>query len=255
METLLALAIRLLRNLVANVGLLVLFGAYLGLSQLVKLKAARRGVDADALADVTFWVGIGAVVGGRLGHLAPSASAYVSTPLDLLLINTGMNLYGALGGGFLAGVVLTHRRGLGLGVVADLYGLFLPLAIAAVRFGCLIDSSCYGRQAPPPFGILFPGLVQPRLPSDLYEGLLALLLFAALLLLSERRALRPGTLFLSFLIGYPLIRAAVDMTRISVGGMERTVDPLLSIGLATVAAALMWRLSRRPAGRPSGTVI
>ena len=64
METLLALAIRLLRNLVANVGLLVLFGAYLGLSQLVKLKAARRGVDADALADVTFWVGIGAVVGG-----------------------------------------------------------------------------------------------------------------------------------------------------------------------------------------------
>ncbi|MCH7483178.1 MAG: hypothetical protein IIC31_10180, partial [Chloroflexi bacterium] len=73
--------------------------------------------------------------------------------------------------------------------------------------------------------------------------------------LSERRALRTGTVFLSFLIGYPLIRAAVDMTRISVGGMERTVDPLLSIGLATVAAALMWRLSRRPAGRPSGTVI
>lgn len=246
METLLALGIRLLRNLVANVGLLILFGAYIGLSELVKLKAARRGMDADALADVTFWVGIGAVVGGRLAHLLPAATLYVSNARDLLLINTGMNLYGALGGGFLVGALLTRRRGLPLGVVADLYGLFLPLAIAVVRFSCLIDNSCYGRQAPPPFGILFPTLSQPRLPSDLYEGLLTLLLFAVLLWLSERPALRTGMLFLSFLIGYPVIRAIVDMTRISVGGMEHTVDPLFSIGLATIAGVLAWRLSRRP---------
>ena len=245
METLLAFGLRLLRNLVANVGLLILFSAYLGLSQLVKLKAARRGLDADALADVTFWVAIGAVVGGRLAHLLPSASVYVSNPLDLLLINTGMNLYGALAGGFLVGVLLTRRRALPLGEVADLYGLYLPLAIAAVRFSCLIDNSCYGRQAPPPFGILFPGLTQPRLPSDLYEGLLALLLFAALLWLNERQTLRTGTLFLSFLVGYPVIRAIVDMTRISVGGMVQTVDPLLSIGLAATAGALTWRLARQ----------
>lgn len=246
METLLALGIRLLRNLVANVGLLILSGAYIGLSELVKRKAARRGMDADALADVTFWVGIGAVVGGRLAHLSPSLSVYVSSPLDLLLINTGMNLYGALGGGLLVGILLTRRRGLPLGVIADLYGLYLPLTIAVVRFSCLIDNSCYGRQAPAPFGILFPGLTQPRLPSDLYEGLGALLLFAALLWLNQRQALRTGTLFLSFLIGYPLVRAAVDMTRISVGGMVHTVDPLLSIGLAAAAGALAWRLARQP---------
>ncbi|MCH7606942.1 MAG: prolipoprotein diacylglyceryl transferase [Chloroflexi bacterium] len=251
MEALLAFGLRLLRNLVANVGLLILFGAYLGLSQLVKLRAARRGLDADALADVTFWVGIGAVVGGRLAHLAPSLSVYVSNPLDLLLINTGMNLYGALGGGLLVGVLLTRRRALPLGEVADLYGLYLPLAIAAVRFSCLIDNSCYGRQAPAPLGILFPGLTQPRLPSDLYEGFLTLLLFAGLLWLSERHARRGGTLFLGFLIGYPLIRAAVDMTRISVGGMVQTVDPLLSIGLAAAAGALTWHLARQPV-RDSG---
>ena len=49
-----------------------------------------------------------------------------------------------------------------------------------------------------------------------------------------------------FLISYPLIRAAVDMTRISVGGMVQTVDALLSIGLAAVAGALTWRLTRQP---------
>ena len=248
METLLAFGLRLVRTLLANVGLLILFGAYLGLSHLIKLKAARRGLDAAALADVTFWVGVGAVVGGRLAHLLPSASVYVSNPRDLLLINTGMNLYGALVGGLMVGALLTRRRPLPLREVVDLYGLYLPLAIAAVRFSCLLDNSCYGRQAPPPFGILFPTLSQPRLPSDLYEGFLALLLFAVLLWLSERPALRTGMLFLSFLVGYPVIRAIVDVTRISVGGMERTVDPLLSIGLATVAGALIWRVSRQPDG-------
>ena len=121
------------------------------------------------------------------------------------------------------------------------------LAIALTSFGCLLVNACYGRQAPPPLGILFPGLTQHRYPSELYEGLLALLLFGGLIWLSQRNLSR-GALFLTFLAGYSIGRALVDMTRLNLGGQIGAVDQFISIGVALAAVVVMWLGMKRSMG-------
>ena len=111
--------------------------------------------------------------------------------------------------------------------------------ISLTRFGCLAGNSCYGIPVPPPLGVLFPGLTQPRYPSELYEGLLALAIFGGLLWLSQRKP-PEGTLFLAFLIVYSYGRAVIDLTRINYGGQFGAVDVFLSIGVALAAAVVFW---------------
>lgn len=148
---------------------------------------------------------------------------------------------------------MVKRRQMSFWVAADLYGLYAPLAIAITRFSCLLSNTCYGVKASPPLGIVFPGLTQARYPSELYEGLLALALFGGLLWISHLR-LSKGTLFLAFLIGYPLARALSDLTRINLGGGQLGgVDIFLSIGVALVAGALLWtKWNRVEQAEPDG---
>lgn len=243
MGTLLQLSLSLIRNLVANIDLVILLGAYYGVAQLMKRRAAGLGINAARMGDLTMWVAVGAVVGGRIAHVVSVGGLSEIGLRAMLLINTGMNLYGAIAGGLLVGWLYAKWRRLPMGLALDTFGLFLPLGIVAQRFSCVVTTSCYGRPAPSPFGIQFAGNAQARIPSDLYEGLLTLLLFAWLLWLSARSYQQPrGGLFLAFLVGYPLIRAAIDMTRISIGGMGRSTDPMLSIAVAMVAGASLWLL-------------
>jgi len=233
----------LLRNLLGNLDLVLLLASYYLISYLVKRRAANQGMDAKKIGDLSFWVGVGAVMGGRLAYATPAMGTYLAYPFDLIQINTGMYFYGALAGGLAVGAWYTWRRDLVFWRVADLYGLYVPLAIALTRFGCLLRNACYGQQAPPPLGILFPGLTEPRYPSELYEGLLALLVFGGLTWLSGRNP-QKGTLFLTFLVGYPLARALVDVTRIELGSQIGAADPFFSMGVA-MAAVLFLVLGRR----------
>lgn len=255
MDTLRQLPLSLIRNLVANIDLAILLGAYYGVAQLMKRRAAGLGINAARMGDLTMWVAVGAVVGGRIAHIVSVGGLSDIGLRATLLINTGMNLYGAIAGGLLVGWLYAKRRRLPIGMSLDIFALFVPLVIVAQRFSCLVTTSCYGRQASAPFGIRFAGNAQPRIPSDLYEGLLTLLLFAGLLWLSTKLYQPRGVLFLAFLVGYPLMRAAIDMTRISIGGMERSADPILSIAIAVAAGvSLLVVLGRRRIGDVRGAV-
>lgn len=245
MDTLLSLPLLILRNILANLDLVLLLGAYYGAAQLMKRRAVQRGMDRAVVGDLTMWVAISAVVGGRLAYVIVTGGLTDVGLRGVLLINTGMNFYGAMAGGLLVGAFYAKRRSLPLLASADLFGLFVPLVVVVQRFTCLVTDSCYGRQAPPPFGLQFGGLRQTRFPSDLYEGLATLLLFAGLLWLSWRQARPDGYLLLAFLAGYGVIRAVVDMTRLSVGGLEHSVDPLLSIGVASISVAILLVRQRR----------
>ena len=234
MEFLQSIFSLVLRNVLGNLDLVVLLASYYLITYLMKRRGANLGIDQRMVGDLSFWVAVGAVAGGRIAHALPTGQNYLAYPLDLILINTGMYFYGALAGGLAVGAWYTWRRKIPFFDVADLYGLYVPLAVALTSFGCLLRNTCYGRQAPPPLGVLFPGLTQHRYPSELYEGLLALLLFGALLWLSQRRP-AGGVLFLVFLLGYAVDRALVDLTRIDLGGRITTVDPYVSAAVALAA--------------------
>ena len=244
MEILQSLFSRVLGNILGNLDLAVLLGSYYLIAYLMKRRAAVLGIDRSKVGDLFLWVAVGAVVGGRIAHALPTIQNYLAYPFDLVRIYTGMYFYGALAGGLAVGAWYTWRRKMEFFGVADLYGLYAPLAIALTSFGCLLNNTCYGRQAPPPLGILFPGLTQHRYPSELYEGLLALFLFGALLWLSQRHPAR-GVLFLVFLLGYSVDRAVVDMTRIDLRGHIATAETYISTAVAVAAGLGLWLVMKQ----------
>ena len=239
MEVVQSVVSLLMRNLLGNLALVALIGAFYLVSHMANLRAKRGGLDANHVDDLSFWIGVGALVGGRLGYTLPSLSSYLAHPIDLIRINSGLDFYGALVGGLSVAALGTRRRRMPFWSVADNYGLYAPLGIAITRFACLLRNTCYGVKAPPPLGIVFPGLTQSRYPSELYEGLLALLVFGGLLWLSEGR-LRSGGLFLGFVVGYPLARAVVDLTRVDLGSQWGAAYPILSVAVAMLAATALW---------------
>jgi phosphatidylglycerol:prolipoprotein diacylglycerol transferase len=236
MDSLPFLLHRLVNALLANLDLIILFLAFSLMTQLARRRATRLGLPAQRIADLSLWLAVGAVAGGRLAYILPQVGTYLSYPLDLIRINSGMYFYGALLGGLLVIWIYTTRNQLNFWLVTDLYAVYTPLAIALYRFGCLITNQCYGRLAAPPLGVIFPGQSQPRYPSELYEGLLALLLFAVFLG-SEKG--RTGQLSLSFLIAYPLLRAVVDFSRFNPGSVWPSPDQLLSLAVALGAGVLI----------------
>ena len=237
----------ILRNVLGNLDLVVLLASYYFISYLMKRRAANLDIDQRKVGDLFFWVAVGALAGGRIAHAVPNIQNYLAYPFDLIQINGGMYFYGGLAGGLAVGVWYTWRRKIPFLGVADLYGVYAPLAIALTSFGCLLGNTCYGRLAPPPLGILFPGLTQHRYPSELYEGLLAFLLFGALLWLSQRHPAR-GVLFFAFLLGYAVNRILIDPTRIDLGGQIATADPYISTAVALVAVSGLWLVMRRGRG-------
>ena len=234
------------QGLRANADLVVLLFAYYGVSRLVVERAARQGMDRERLGDLVFWVAVGGLVGARLAFLGPSLDRYVARPFGLLQIGGGLYYYGGLAGALAVGAWYARRRGLDLWRVADAFGLYGPLMVALSRFACLVNNTCYGALAPPPWGVLFPGLGRPRYPSDLYEALLAVALFGGLVIMAQRRPPR-GHLFVTFVAGYALIRAVVDATRINLGAWPAGADPYLSLAVAVLGFAYlaMGRYGRR----------
>jgi phosphatidylglycerol:prolipoprotein diacylglycerol transferase len=121
-------------------------------------------------------------------------------------------------GGFL-GVILamwwfarrTHRKWL---EVTDFLAPLAPVGLGAGRIGNFINAELWGRPTELPWAMIFRNVDElPRHPSQLYEaGLEGLLLFVVLWLFSSKP--RPtGAVSGLFLLGYGVVRFAVEFTR------------------------------------------
>ena len=71
-------------------GLWVALGFLAGIALAVQT-ARRRGVNADAVFDLGFWIILGAMVFARLTYIVGDLSFYLSHPLEILRIWEGVN--------------------------------------------------------------------------------------------------------------------------------------------------------------------
>ena len=189
------------------------------------------------LADVSNKSFFSSLLGGRIGAVVPEASVSLGSLANLDNLNFGLSLYGAIGGGALALALFGWRRSLLTLSLVDAFSLYLPLGIGLFHLGCLMYGFCGGKPAPLPLGIPLPGHAGLRYPSERYEGILALGLFFALLRFS-RRGLSPGAVTGLFLFVYPLIRALVNLTRVSTGPWP-WADQVVSLSFATVGLTIL----------------
>ena len=177
-----------------------------------------RGLRPVDLDDLLFFVVLGIVVGGRVGYLFfYGYQRVLADPLYVFRVwEGGMSFHGGLLGVILAMVWFARSRGMAFFQVADFVAPLVPPGLLAGRIGNFINGNLWGAPTDLPWGVVFrspeAGGVA-RHPTQLYEGALeGFLLFVVLWMYS--RVPRPlGTVSGLFLLGYGLMRFAVEFVR------------------------------------------
>jgi phosphatidylglycerol:prolipoprotein diacylglycerol transferase len=171
-------------------------------------------------------------------------------------------------GGFLASWWCCHRRGIPLLHWADVSAPSVVLGTGITRIGCLLYGCDFGRRTDVPWAITFPagrpawekhvelfGLPStaarsfPVHPTQLYEALAGFALFSLLMLVRRRRAFS-GQVFLTWVLGYGVLRPLIEVFRDddqrgSVGALSTSqFIGLASFALGATLLVALWRKHR-----------
>ena len=227
----------LFTSLLANLHLVAALLAFWVVDYLAQRRLRTLGTGPRLLPGLTTWTGAGALVGARVVYLLPTLETLYRFPLGLIYMNSGLSLYGALAGGALALLAYKRFRDAPFWQIIDAYALFMPLGISVFRLSCFLHGPCWGKATDSFLGMHFPGIAVRRYPSELYEGILTLMLFAILLQISLKWPV-PGLISAAFLLGYAAIRGLTDLTRLRVGFWP-TADPWLALGMGLIGVAVI----------------
>lgn len=208
-------------------GLLIAFGILAAILFAEKL-AREKNLNAELFWRATFWTIIFGIIGARLYHIIDFWEIYGR---NLWLIpqiwHGGLGIFGALiaGGVFLIIFLKKHKQNVWLWL--DIFALPIPLAQAIGRLGNYFNHEL--------------------LPYAIYEASANLVLFATLILLNKRLKIKKvhGNIFLTYLIGYSIIRLFLERFRTdswTVSGLN--VAQFISILLVLVSATAWLRINK-----------
>src|SRR3954469_20718636 len=231
-------------------------------------EARRRGLDRRLVDNGIIIVAAAALVGGRLYHVIDQWSLYKDDPIKIILPPySGLGVYGGIIVGTIAAYVITRRWHQSFLRWADVIvpGLFVMEAVG--RWGNFFNQELYGPPTNLPWGIAidcahrvgdhgiaqYPCSVYPEAttgfhPLFLYESVSGILGAIVLLWIARRWGprMRPGDLFLIFLIWYAIVRFALEMLRTGNWTFFGIPVAMLVSVLAIVGSILLLAYRHRP---------
>jgi phosphatidylglycerol:prolipoprotein diacylglycerol transferase len=227
-------------------------------------EARRRGLDARLVDNGIIIVGIAALIGGRLYHVIDQWQLYKDDPLKIVLPPyTGLGVYGGILTGTIAVIVITRLWKQSFWKWTDVIapGLFVMQAVG--RWGNFFNQELYGPPTTLPWGIAidcqhrvaeYPCATYPFestffQPLFLYESVSGIIGAIALLWIARRwgARMRPGDLFLVFLVWYAAVRLMLETLRTGNWTFFGVPTAIVISSIVIVASilALLWR--HRPA--------
>jgi phosphatidylglycerol:prolipoprotein diacylglycerol transferase len=190
----------------------------------------KWNVSAAQVDDLLFYMGLGVVLGGRIGYLlfydigniAKLDSAWEMILHIVSIHKGGMSFHGGFLGCMLAIWFFNRKYKHGYFVIVDMMAIITPIGLLAGRIGNFINGELWGKPTDLPWAMIFPkanpqpGVLPdlPRHPTPIYEALLeGVLLFIILWIFSRKD--RP-TMAVSgvFALGYGLFRGFVEFYRL-----------------------------------------
>jgi phosphatidylglycerol:prolipoprotein diacylglycerol transferase len=244
-------------------GIILMLGA-LAAAWLAEREARRRGHDGELVWDALIWVLIGGIIGARIWHiftpppsmveLGKTTEFYLTHPLDAIAIwKGGLGIPGAVIGGLIALYWFSRRRKLYFPEWVDIAAPALALGQAIGRWGNFVNQELYGAPTDLPWAIYIdpqyrlPGFQDQATyhPTFLYESLWNFGNMALLLWLGRRYKdrLKPGDLFLVYLVVYPVGRFFLEFLRLDsaqIAGINANQTLMLVVALLS-AGAFLWR--------------
>jgi prolipoprotein diacylglyceryl transferase len=208
----------------------VMLGTSLMVGWLLAMRLAKQdGIGQEAAASIYMWSAIWSIIGSRVLW-------WITTPnvplVEIIFINRGgLVAYGGMIGGFLASWYGCRKHGIPLLRWADVAAPSVVLGTAITRVGCLLFGCDFGRRSDVPWSISFPkgspawnhhvedfrlakdaAWSYPVHPTQIYESLVGLSLFALLMLLRRYRRFS-GQVFLGWVFGYGILRSIIEIYR------------------------------------------
>ena len=231
----------------------------------------HEGAPERWLAPLFFYVVIATIIGARLGHVFfYEWDHYSQHPGDILKIwEGGLASHGGTIGIIIA-IFIFSWTVTKKSVLWTLDRLCIPIGFvgALIRFGNLMNHEIYGGPTDLPWGFCFirnigqymqgaePVFTQPCHPTQIYEALCYLLVFAVCMWLYWRRNAqeRPGFILGVFLIGIFASRFFIEFVKEVQVGWEETMrstigldqGQMLSIPFVIAGVWLIIRALRRP---------
>ena len=203
-------------------GLLLAIGVLVA-AKIAQVRWVRRGYDQRAFDDLVIWVVIGGVVGARVYHLFTGYDWDAGGLSGTLKIwEGGLSIWGVLGGGALAVVVVARVKHLETLVLLDCMAPALLAAQAIGRWGNWFNQELFGRPTDLPWGLEIDPVNRPTEyladstfhPTFLYESLYCLLLIGVLLWAERRFRFRKGQAVALYLAMYTFGRFFFENLRI-----------------------------------------
>jgi phosphatidylglycerol:prolipoprotein diacylglycerol transferase len=243
---------------------IIIMGGVLLAAMLAAWRAKKFGHDPEIVWDLLVWLIIGGVIGARLWHVftpPPSSIAagkttlfYLTHPLDLIAVwQGGMGLAGGVIGGAIALYFFTRKYKLSFAEWVDIAAPSLALGQAIGRWGNFVNQELYGAPTNLPWAITIDphkrvsGFAEYATyhPLFFYEALWNLGNMALLLWLSHRfgERLKPGDVFLTYLVVYPVGRFLLDFLRLDasmLGGINAN-QTFMAVVAVLAAGMLFWR--------------
>ena len=240
------------------------YGAFLLLGMAAGFLVLRRvwqevGLRPGAIYFFCAGAIVSSLLGGRLGYVLVHAPEYLAEPARLLRPWQvgGEVAWGAVGALLAWSWAYSRRVGIGSAAFFDLLALPATLAEGIMRWGCLLNGCCYGREAAG-----FPGMYLPdlsgqwalRYPTQVLYSAVGLGLFA-LLWTGRRRKPFDGFLALLYVVLYAASRLGIGLLRGDYGTAEaRMVSLGLDVVLLTVGAGAMGLQARKSRKRREGAL-
>ncbi len=171
-------------------GLFLGLGVALGLIVLAQI-AKQKKLDVDNILSIAIWMIIGGLVGARLGHIVfYNLDYFLSNPLEIIMINHGgLSSHGMALGLIITFLIIVHVKKIEWRELIDIFVIPIPLIAGFIRIGNFFNSEIVGKASDLPWAVQFPFYelnAIGRHPSQIYEALIAFLIFGILLFIQSR---------------------------------------------------------------------
>jgi prolipoprotein diacylglyceryl transferase len=245
---------------------------FYGLTLLLAIAAAvvitgirwtRRGGDWDLIFRVAVWGVASGIVGARLYHVVTSWNELPNHWWGPFAIwKGGLGIWGGVALGCLVGGIVAHRSGASVARLADCVAPGLLVAQGIGRFGNWWNQELFGKPTDLPWGLEIDPAHRPIQyvesatfhPTFLYEALWCFGAAGLLLLLERLFRIRPGGLFVLYVLVYSIGRFWIEMLRIDpshhIAGVRLNV---WVAGLTIVVSAVVfvwWQKTWKRGGPP-----
>ncbi len=202
----------------------------------------KEQIPIETLDLLSIYMLAGVILGARLGHVFfYQPEYYIKHPVEILQIwKGGLASHGAALGILISLYIFSKKVKKPYMWILDRIVIVVAIGGFLVRMGNLMNSEIVGRVTDVPWAFVFikeiPYLGDaPRHPSQIYEGLSYIILFAILMWMYFKKdaGKKPGLIFGVFLIGLFLSRFIIEFykdNQVSFeDGMSLNMGQILSI--------------------------